>query len=152
MFLFLSHLQCQNFTDQQKDAGWMITKWLLLQARNAGSEVWLPQPGEDRACVPTEVAFLVLREKDKYCFKIFLRVLGYAPPHTRALLLHLGEAIERTKTSGAGKAKEAVMGQKYSHLVFCRCSLSEKVLAEYFSTMLPCTCSATPARIQVNWM
>lgn len=22
MFLFLSHLQCQNFTDQQKNAGW----------------------------------------------------------------------------------------------------------------------------------
>lgn len=26
MFLFLSHLQCQNFTDQQKDAGWTDNK------------------------------------------------------------------------------------------------------------------------------
>lgn len=26
MFLFLSHLQCQNFTDQQKDAGWLDNK------------------------------------------------------------------------------------------------------------------------------
>lgn len=26
MFLFLSHLHCQNFTDQQKDVGWTDNK------------------------------------------------------------------------------------------------------------------------------
>lgn len=71
----------------------------------------LPQPAENRALVPTEVAFLVLRGRDTYCFKVFLRVLGCAPPHTRALLLRLGETVEKTNTSRAGKAKEAVMGK-----------------------------------------
>ena len=73
--------------------------------------------------MPTEVAFLILRGRDKYCFKIFLRVLGFPPAHTHALLLHLGETVEKTKTSGAGKAKEAVMGQKYSRLDFCQYDL-----------------------------
>lgn len=66
-----------------------------------------------------------------YCIMIFLRVLGYAPPHIHALLLHLGETVEKPKASGAGKSKDAVMGQKYSQCDFYWCPLSYNILAEY---------------------
>lgn len=53
-----------------------------------------------------------------YCIMIFLRILGNAPSHTRALLLHLGETAKKTKASGAGKSENAVIGQKYSQCDF----------------------------------
>lgn len=66
-----------------------------------------------------------------YYFMIFLNILGKAPSHTHALLLHLGETVEKTKASGAAKSEVAVMGQNYSHCDFYWCPLSYSILAEY---------------------
>lgn len=66
-----------------------------------------------------------------YCIGIFLSVLGNAPSHTRAWLLHLGETVEKTKASRAGKSEDAVTGQKYSHCDFCLYPFSYNILAEY---------------------
>lgn len=67
-----------------------------------------------------------------YCIIIFLSVLGNAPSHTQAWLLHLGETVEKTKASGAGKSEDAVTGQKYSQCDFYWCPFSYNSLAEYF--------------------
>lgn len=51
MFLFLSHLQCQNFTDQQKDAVWTHNKvTVALGKKCRRKSVATPARREESLC------------------------------------------------------------------------------------------------------
>lgn len=150
MFLFLSHLQCQNFMDQQKDVGWRNNKVTAASGKKCKLGSVTTPSRENRAHVPTEFIFLVLWGRNKHCCKIFWKVLGCASLIYIFCFLIKERTWKRQRHLKQGRQKKQQWGKNMWFYTSTFASLREKVLAEYFCTVV-LACALLPQHASSLW-